>query len=1186
MKKTYIFCVLVTLFSFGFSQTIVTVDRANIVGPTVSGSDASIASIGFTRGSGIALSTTAANFTSNQWDSATQADAVTNNDYIEWSTTASGANNITITGLDIRIRRAANGPQSFQIYYSLDNFTTVGVPIDIEQSSPTTASDFNFTGLSINSATGGTITFRLYAWNAANANSWFRIPAKTAWSDFGVTSPGLRLIGNITSTAVNSTESVIDGSTFATTENINYLNYSAATGLTTTNAIQIGNFTILDGGYDRDDTDAVGTTLTDIEFNISNYPNLKSLAIFNGGTNVSETLVTSETVVFSSLTGLTANDNSVKSFQVYATFSSNVTDNDQIQLTITSATADSVLGSSFETFDAGGEQTPIDGDINRIEVSATDMIFDQQPSDVNQFEVMSPAPTILAIDANGNHDTDYNDTINIGIFGVVSTPEFFTMTNGVATFNNIILNDAANSVKLIVVDGTETIIFLSNSFNIYGPLITIANQDFDGTTPEWTYSTNVTTFDNGWGTDGYYGIIDSAIATPLNNTSFSGNIFGENDLNDEGDNGTADFAVMTFDPIDISTLDNVTLSFDWDIHGYSNADSDASYTLIYDGVAQPLVYLLDGGGAIDTDEGTVNVSIPNSVNTVALEVSVKNRNDTNGFTGFDNFKLTNTFDGLLFANNSWTPDIPYDGVSSTTSTGSENVFIYNGTYNVGTNILSNNFFINEGATAQISSGQSITANTVVNSGTLQLNSVSTSYSSLIVAGNVMGDVIYNRHVNQVADTGSTTGNNDLVSAPVTNANQTFLDLLTTNPVIPFGDIAGVPSFLFGPFDNNLNDYINYNATNYPDAVSLGIGYRTASLTVDGSPFKFIGTVETGSVSVPITVGSGSIFNLIGNPYPSYLSLSSFLSNNSSKFNALRYGVYGYNGDISTGYVVWNQAYSDANASAKIAPGQGFFVSSITGGATIEFLPAMRTIGTTDDFISGRSENQNLAHLNIQIAKENGAYQTALYFNDNASLSMDPGYDSELFETTAPAFSIYSRLVEDNLGKNMAAQSVSYSDLESVTIPLGINIAQGEQGVVSIAEHNIPVGTTVVLEDNVANTFTNLLEGDYTFTSATTLNSTGRFYLHFGQTTLGVNDNLLNGLEIFVNANPKSIVVKGQLEGQTAFKLFDIQGRLVTTQSLSADNTEHRIDASNLTAGIYVVQLQNTSGNRTQKVIIR
>jgi uncharacterized protein (DUF2141 family) len=192
----------------------------------------------------------------------------------------------------------------------------------------------------------------------------------------------------------------------------------------------------------------------------------------------------------------------------------------------------------------------------------------------------------------------------------------------------------------------------------------------------------------------------------------------------------------------------------------------------------------------------------------------------------------------------------------------------------------------------------------------------------------------------------------------------------------------------------------------------------------------------------------------------------------------------------------------------------------------------------------------------------------------------------MFEAVTPNFAMYSHLVENNSGLDMAVQSVSYLDLDNVTIPLGINVAQGEQATVSILDSNIPEGTTVILEDNVSNTFTDLQTGDYVFTPTTTLSETGRFYIHMSRGTLGTAENVLNGLEIYTNTNPKEIVIKGQLESQTKLQLYDIQGRLVNTQVLNTQDTKHSVDVSSLSAGIYVVQLQNTNGNRTQKVILR
>ncbi|RED47051.1 putative secreted protein (Por secretion system target) [Winogradskyella eximia] len=1187
MKKTYVFYLLVTLFSLGFSQTpIVTIDRANITGPTTTGNDPSISSTGFTRGSGIDLSNPgAANHTSNHWDATTQADAVTNNEYIEWSVTASADNSIEITEFDIITRRNTDGPASWQVFYSLDNFSTAGIALIPVQANPTTATAENFNGLSVNSGTAGTITFRLYAWNAANANHWFRIPGRGAWSAYGISSPGLRLIGNITTTSVNSTDSDIIATSFNPSDNIDYSTYSTTSGLTISNSIKVGEFTIRDGGSTLSDTDALPTILNDLEFNITNSDLIATLAIFDGALNVTETSVTSDTATFSGIPSLSALDNSSKTFDVYATFKSFVIDNTQFQLSIATASADVTNGSSFDAFDAGGAQTPINGDDNRIEVTASANIFGQQPIDVNQFETMKPFPTILAVDSNGNQDLDYNNSVTILSTDGDLEPSFiiYPIINGIATLNTLVFTKR-EVVAFLVAIGNPLASATSASFNVNGPLINIAKQDFDGFTPEWTYTTNTTTFDNGWGVDGYYGVIDSAIASPLDNVDFSNNIFGENDLDDEG-NGASGYATLAFHPIDISAFDNARLTFDWDIHGYDNNSDDAQYRLIYDGVNQPLVFLLNGNDGIETDQGTVTIDIPNTVNTIALEIRVRNDGE-NGYSGFDNFRLSSVFDGLIYVDDGtsvgWEPSAPDN------TTGSQNAYVYSGTYNVGTNIQINDFFIRNGATTTVSAGQSITANAGIrNNGTLELNSVSTSYSSLIT-DKVYGDVIYNRHVNN-NDSDSATGNNDLVSAPVTNANQTVAVLTANNP-IPTGTIGGVPSVLFGPFDNGINNYINYPTADVTTVLTAGTGYRTASdsnLYPTGTTFEFVGNVETGTLAVPIAVGASSRSNLIGNPYPSYITLSSFLAANNTQFNPTSSGIYGYIGNITTGFKVWNQAYSDAHPTAKITPGQGFFVNSKTGGGTINFTPAMRTIGTTDDFIAGRSANLNLAYANLQISKGQDLYQTDIYFNDNATLSMDAGYDAEMINNTAPSFAIYSHLVEDNLGNDLAAQSVSFTDLENVTIPLGINIAQGEQAVISISESDFPEDTSVILEDNISNTFTNLLESDYTFTSSTTLNDTGRFYVHFSRSTLGINENIVNGLEIYSNATSRSIEVKGQLNNLTTLRLYDIQGRLIKSNILDSKQTENSMDVSDLTTGIYIVELQNTSGVlKTQKVIIK
>jgi hypothetical protein len=1179
MKKLYILLFALLMHSMTYSQTIVTIDRANGPGPTATGNEPSISSIGITRGAGV-NERPGTDFSSNNWTGASQAAAETNNDYIEWSTTANATNDIEIQAVDLVLRRNASGPGNWQLYYSLDNFATAGVAVNTPQTLvENTNTISNITGLSINSGTAGTITFRLYAWGAATNGGWLRVVRRPAWADFGIALPGIRLRGSITTTAINDVESNIVTSSFDPTDNIDYTIYNATSGLTTANAIKIGEFSIQDGGDDLTDADLVPTILTDLEFAVSNSGNIAALAIFDGASNISEVTTVSELTSFTGLTGLSAADNSSKTFEVYATFNTSVTDNDQLQLSITSAAADISAGSAFAAFDAGGAQTPIVGDDNRIEVTASQLVFDQQPTDVNLFEVMTPFPSVNATDSNNNLDLDYNNSVNVFATGPLDPPSvIYNLVSGVAVFDSVAFSEEGTGFSLFAF-APGILSAFSNPFNVNGPLVQIAVQDFDMTSPQWNYTNDIPFFDNGWGTDGYYGIIDVSSAAPLDYPYFSNNILGENDLNDEGDNGTNLWATVLFDPVNISSFTNVEVRFDWQVIGYANNPDNAQYQLFFDGVGQGRVFLFDGDNAnpVEDGAGSIQLSIPDAVDEVALEIRIRN-NGNNGYSGFDNFKVVSVFDGLIYADNAWTPNAPSD------VTGAENAYIINGTYNVGTNIQINNLYVNNGASTEVTAGQSITANAgIINYGAVELNSVSTTYSSLI-AENVEGAVIYNRHVNQLAASGSTTGNNDLVSAPVTNANQTFLAFRTANPDLPSGTIGGVPSFLFGPFDNNANAYINYTASDDASVLEAGIGYRTASTAPTGSTFRFEGDVETGTLLTPITVGTNSTFNLIGNPYPSYISLSSFLADNNSEFNATASGVYGYDGAALDGFTIWNQAYSDANPTAVIAPGQGFLVSSKAGGGTITFAPTMRSTGTTDDFIPGRLAN--LAHVKLQMSKTDANYNTDIYFNNNATLGMDAGYDSALFNGTTPEFALYSHLVEANTGLDLGAQAVHYDAMNNVVIPLGVNATQGEQLSIRIFESDIPDGVAVYLEDTVANTFTLLTASDYVFTPSTNLSGTGRFFLRFNEDTLSTSEANFESVQIYATQTPKTLHINGALQGAAKVELYDIQGRLILSSPLDSSLTNNQIDISTLTTGVYIVNLSNGVQQKSQKVIIR
>jgi hypothetical protein len=75
---------------------------------------------------------------------------------------------------------------------------------------------------------------------------------------------------------------------------------------------------------------------------------------------------------------LTAADNGSKTFSVYASFNTTVTDNQNIGLTVSAATP-SPSGSGFAAGNAGAAASVVTGNTNKIVVTATKLLFGTVP---------------------------------------------------------------------------------------------------------------------------------------------------------------------------------------------------------------------------------------------------------------------------------------------------------------------------------------------------------------------------------------------------------------------------------------------------------------------------------------------------------------------------------------------------------------------------------------------------------------------------------------------------------------------------------------------------------------------------------------------------------------------------------------------------------------------------------------
>ena len=199
------------------------------------------------------------------------------------------------------------------------------------------------------------------------------------------------------------------------------------------------------------------------------------------------------------------------------------------------------------------------------------------------------------------------------------------------------------------------------------------------------------------------------------------------------------------------------------------------------------------------------------------------------------------------------------------------------------------------------------AGLIINSGAvfgvqnfLILESNSTSYSSFITdSGTFTGTMRYERFVNSNAN------GNDLITSPV--GNMTWQDFLATatNEVDLLDDGNNPTTYAFAAFNKATGDFINFdeNTGGQINVNSTATGFRVA--TDIGTTLTFEGGDNGGSTNVGI-FNSGPAFqewNLIGNPYPSYLKVQDFLNTinpsgvtNLSIFKPSSAAIYGYDGN--------------------------------------------------------------------------------------------------------------------------------------------------------------------------------------------------------------------------------------------------------------------------------------------------
>ncbi|MFD0778198.1 beta strand repeat-containing protein [Flavobacterium myungsuense] len=248
------------------------------------------------------------------------------------------------------------------------------------------------------------------------------------------------LTANITPNTLSDV-SFNSGSSASTNTNIDYTLYQGtaltSTGSGVNGSIGVMGFYLRDGGATISDLDTLGTELTAISFNVTNVANIRSARLFDGTTALGTAVnVTTSPIVFTGLTGVIAGDDSQLALNLRITFESTVTDNQQMQFTVSSVTANAT-GSTFTTANGGGAVSSTTSDINRIEVTADRLAFVATPTTTAISAAMT-AVTVEGRDSLSNRDLDYTGSIAITSTGTLTgTPVNASAVSGLATYSSL-----------------------------------------------------------------------------------------------------------------------------------------------------------------------------------------------------------------------------------------------------------------------------------------------------------------------------------------------------------------------------------------------------------------------------------------------------------------------------------------------------------------------------------------------------------------------------------------------------------------------------------------------------------------------------------------------------------------------------------------------------------------------------
>ncbi len=427
------------------------------------------------------------------------------------------------------------------------------------------------------------------------------------------------------------------------------------------------------------------------------------------------------------------------------------------------------------------------------------------------------------------------------------------------------------------------------------------------------------------------------------------------------------------------------------------------------------------------------------------------------------------------------------------------------------------------------------------------------------------------------------GRNWYMSSPITSASYTLLNRGAS--VVEWNEVSKV-------WDNVT-----------AGTLTKGKGYIQVANATQGTTgtVDFNGITNSGDVSIALTrteSGSNRGFNLVGNPYPSYLDWKKVAAANTNvlptvwfrtkktveagggyTFATVNVAAYLDNNENSP--VIANNN-SQTNITTYIPPMQAYWVRLNENPVTTNFVVTNAMRDHADNagnlFKAPKQKAVSQQLIRLQVSDGTMSDEAVLYFNSNASNGYDK-YDSPKMAGNSSAPEVYMLSEGERLVINGLSSAAGIPD-QVVGFSYGTG---GDLKIKATEITNIDGSTFIYLWDDVTKTETALTpETEYEFTTTPATNNESRFSLRFRVpgTVTGTDAIAKLGVKVFANAQNQITI---NTFGECRYSVFNMVGQLVANGITTAGHATVSVSSQN---AMYIVKVIGNRKELTQRVIIK